>query len=406
MRRPISLLIALAITGCSEVPLTSPAPQASTVAVPALLQQSMSSSSSVWARQITGETKPGALYALFVPNGWNGDVVYYAHGVVDAALPVALPTGDGFPELRDALGALGFAVAYSSFSENGWAVKDGAETTHQLRGIFASSVGKPKRSFLMGTSLGGLVAQNLSEKHASEYDGVVPMCAPLGGTAKEVTYIGNVRVLFDLFYPGTLPGDVLNVPPGLDLNTQVYGPALGAIGANPTGLGIIARIAQTPIAGNNGSELVTSVLYALAYDVRGIDDFLGRTHGHSMFDNSATVYTAAYPGLLPDSVLAGINYAAGRFTATPDALNYLDHYYLPSGALRIPTVTMHTVRDPLVPFFHEAEFAASVASRNDSGRLLQRSYDTFGHCAFTTAQMVDGFQAMESWVRTGVKPAS
>ena len=407
MRRPISLLLAVVIAGCSDLAPTSPnASSPSTLSVPAELQRDVSSSSSVWSRQITGETKPGALYALFVPNNWNGDVVYYAHGIVDAALPVALPTGDGFPELRDALGLLGYAVAYSSFSENGWAAKDGAQTTHQLRGVFTSAVGKPRRSFLMGTSLGGLVAQNLSEKHGKEYDGVVAMCAPLGGTAEEVAYIGNVRVLFDLLYPQVLPGDVLNVPPGLDLNTQVFGPALGAIGANPTGLGIIARIRQTPLAGNTGSELATSLLYALAYNIRGTNDFLNRTHGHSMFDNSATVYEAAYPGLLPNDLLAGINYGVGRFTATPDALNYLDRYYLPSGDISIPTVTIHTTRDPLVPFFHEAEFAASVAKQNDTGKLLQRSYDAFGHCAFTTAQMVDAFQGMEAWVRTGQKPAN
>lgn len=64
------------------------------------------------------------------------------------------------------------------------------------------------------------------------------------------------------------------------------------------------------------------------------------------------------------------------------------------------------LRDPLVPFFHEAEFAAIVAKQNGSGRLLQRSYDAFGHCAFTTAQMVDAFQSMEGWVRTGQKPAN
>jgi len=333
-------------------------------------------------------------------------VVYYAHGVVDAALPIVLPDGDGFPALRAELGALGYAIAYSSFSENGWAVKDGAESTHQLRGLFASAVGKPRRSFLMGTSMGGLVAQNLSEKHANEYDGVVPMCAPLGGAREEVNYIANVRVLFDVMYPGVLPGDVLNVPPGLDVNSQIFGPVLAALGANPTGLGIIARIRQTPLAGNDGTEVATSLLYALAYDARGIDDFLGRTHGHSMFDNSNVTYAAAAPGLLPDAVVAGINYAAGRFTATPDAINYLDHYYAPSGDLRIPTVSIHTTRDPLVPFFHEAEFAAAVSSKGASARLLQRSYDTFGHCAFTTSQMVDAFQAMEGWVSTGNKPAN
>ena len=407
MRRYLTVLLALTIAGCSEQAPTSPvASPTQSIIVPQALRANLSSSSSVWKRQITGETGSGALYAFFVPSHWNGDVVYYAHGIVDAALPIALPTGDGFPDVRDALGALGYAVAYSSFSENGWAVKDGAESTHKLRGLFADRVGKPNRSFLMGTSMGGLVAQNLAEKHAKQYDGTLAMCAPLGGAIEEVNYIANVRVLFDALYPGVIPGDVLHVPAGIDLNTQVLGPAQYAVMANPTGLGIIARIRQTPLAGADGTELATSLLYALAYDVRGIDDFLGRTHGHSMFDNSSTTYVAAAPGLLPDSVLAAVNAGAGRFTATKDALRYLDKYYVPDGELDSPTITLHTTRDPLVPFFHEAEFAQLVSQEHDSRRLLQRSVDRYGHCAFTTTEMVDAFQALAGWVNTGVKPAS
>jgi len=402
MRRPIGFLLAVTLAGCAEqLPTASVSNAKPSMIVPQALRANLSSASSVWSRQITGETGPGALYAFFVPTNWNGDVVYYAHGIVDAALPIALPTGDGFPDVRDALGARGYAVAYSSFSENGWAVKEGAEATHQLRGLFNAQVGKPQHSYLMGTSMGGLVAQNIAEKHAKQYDGTLAMCAPLGGAIEEVNYLANVRVLFDLFYPGVIPGDVLNVPAGLDLNTQVLGPAQAAVIANPTGLGIISRIDQTPLAGINGTELVTSLLYALAYDVRGIDDFLGRTHGHSMFDNSLPYkYTSA---ALPANVLAGINMGVGRFTATPDALNYMEKYYVPDGKLDIPTVTLHTTRDPLVPFFHEAKFAGYV---NNPSQLLQRSVDGYGHCAFSTTQMVDAFEALAQWARTGVKPAA
>jgi pimeloyl-ACP methyl ester carboxylesterase len=405
MRRHLAIVLGLIVAGCSEQSPTSPGASPSIV-VPQALRANMSSSSSVWTKQVTGETRSGALYAFFVPSNWNGDVVYYAHGIVDAALPISLPTGDGFPDVRDALGALGYAVAYSSFSENGWAVKEGVEGTHQLRGLFSDKVGKPNRSFLMGTSMGGLVAQSLAEKYSKQYDGTLAMCAPLGGAIEEVNYIANVRVLFDALYPGVVPGDVLQVPAGLDLNTQVLGPAQGAVMANPTGLGIIARIRQTPLAGADGTELATSLLYALAYDVRGIDDFLGRTHGQSMFDNSQTTYVAAAPGLLPDALLAAVNGGVGRFTATPDALRYLDKYYVPDGELGTPTITLHTTRDPLVPFFHEAEFAQVVSHQNDSGLLLQRSVDRFGHCAFSTSEMVNAFQALTSWVATGNKPVN
>jgi pimeloyl-ACP methyl ester carboxylesterase len=384
MRRLTAPLFAFILAGCAEQPVTAPIETVSST------------------RTVIGETGPGSQYAFQVPANWNGDVIYYAHGIRPASDPVELPTGDGFPALRDALGQLGYAVAYSSFSENGWAVKDGVQRTHQLRGLFAAKFGQPRRSYLVGTSLGGLVAQKLADEFPGQYDGTLAMCAPLAGATAELNYVGNVRVLFDLFYPGVVPGDVLNVPAGLNLATDVLGPAQAAVIANPSGLGAIARMAQTPLAGNNGTELVTSLLYALTYNVIGTPDFLDRTHGHSPFDNSQTVYT----GLLDPSVLGFVNATVGRFAATPDASNYLDRNYDPSGDLTLPTLTLHTTRDPLVPFFHEQTFAANAAARGSAASLVQRSIDRYGHCTFTTAEMVDAFQSLTAWAERGVRPTT
>ena len=74
-----------------------------------------------WGRIVEGETGPGSLYGIYVPTNWNGDVIYFIHGILSPAAPVVLPTDptiwDGFTLVRDQFGALGFAVAYSSFSE-------------------------------------------------------------------------------------------------------------------------------------------------------------------------------------------------------------------------------------------------------------------------------------------------
>lgn len=401
MRRSSLLYAAafLASSACAEQSLVAPSSFAPASAA------RVESAPSPWTSVTQGQTGPGSQHALYMPATWNGGVVFYAHGIKPASAPVDLPTGDGFPDVRDALGARGYAVAYSSFSENGWALKDGAQRTHQLRGIFASKFGTPARSFLVGTSLGGLIVQQLAERHPGQYDGTLAMCAPLAGTATELAYVANVRVLFDLFYPGVLPGDVLTVPAGTDFDA-LQPRIIGAVMANPTGLGVIARLRQTPLAGNTSTELLTSLIYALKYDVVGIDDFLGRTHGHSMFDNSTTAYAAAAPGLLPDAMLAWINASVGRFTSTPDAERYVEKYFRPAGALDLPTVTLHTTRDPLVPFFHEGLFAERVAAAGRSSLLLQRSVSEFGHCAFTTQQMVEAFESLAGWVETGVKPAA
>jgi hypothetical protein len=99
-----------------------------------------------------------------------------------------------------------------------------------------------------------------------------------------------------------------------------------------------------------------------------------------------------------------LNARITRYTATPDALAWLDHNYEPTGNLQIPMITFHKTRDRLVPYRHEAAYQARVAAAGASANLLQRSQDAFGHCDFGVAEMLSNFQDLARWVETGVKP--
>jgi alpha-beta hydrolase superfamily lysophospholipase len=414
MSRPAaaSLVVLLAAAACADQatnPIANPYPTTGASLATA-------TSSTLWRSVVTGETGPGSQYAFYVPNDWNGSVVYYAHGIRLPSAPVDLDVGDGFDGFRDALGARHYAVALSSFDENGFAVKDGAQRTHQLRGLFASQFGKPVRSYLAGISLGGLMVESIAESHGSQYDGTLAMCAPLGGSASEVKYLADVRVLFDWFYKGVLPGDVMNVPPGTNPDAAV-GAAVAAIMRNPTGLGAMLRIDQTPIEGTNANEWVTSVAYAIKYNILALDNLMDHTHGHPFYDNSETRYSSSLPAPygLDAGLIAALNgevpgiAGVGRFTATPDALNYLDQYYKPSGALTIPTLTLHTTNDPFVPQRkHKAEFLDAVTRAGANSLLVQRVVpgDKFGHCTFKPDEITAAFDALTNWVENGVKPGA
>ena len=374
-----------------------------------------------WARVVEGETGPGALYALYVPRAWNGEAVYYAHGIRPPLESISLRDQDNFYTLRDALGEQGYAFAYSSFSENGLAVKDGAQRTHQLRGLLAAEVSRtPTRSYLAAHSLGALVALDLAERFPGQYDGVLAMCGMVGGTPRELQYVGDVRALFDFFYPGVLPGTVISVPSEPLTVPQVQALVVGAITTNPTGLFAIASTAQTPLAyapvgslTNPASpafqSLVGSLVTALYYQLLGTPDLLDRTHGHSPYDNRATVYTLGTP-VIADPRLAGAiaaaNAGVARYDIAPDARNVLEKYYVPTGALRIPVVTVHNLWDPLVPYFHETALASAVNAAGASSMLLQRAVPNYGHCNFSAPLMVESFRTLATWVATGVKPAS
>ena len=67
-------------------------------------------------------------------------------------------------------------------------------------------------------------------------------------------------------------------------------------------------------------------------------------------------------------------------------------------------LTLHTTRDPAIPFSHETVFAATVAGAGRSNLLTQVPIDRWGHCTFTPAEVQTAFGTFVQWVETGVKP--
>jgi hypothetical protein len=410
----------LTVAACGDTTPLAPSPEP-------LAEKTQVAPTGPWARAVEGTTGPGSLYGIYLPLNWNGDVVYFMHGILSPYAPVALPQGtdwDSFVLVRDQLGALGFAIAYSTYSENGLALKDAAQRTHQLRGLVASVLkGPPERSFIVALSLGTAAALQLIEKFPKQYDGAVLACGMLAGTPRQLQFVGDVRALFDYYYPNVLPGDAIDVPEGFaPTPEQVAALVLPAVMANPLGLFAIASTAQTPlayvpgnvtVAGPSQSTLLFSLVTALTYQLIGTPDAVDRTHGNSPFDNSGTTYTLGTP-VVPaltsalTAAIAGANAGVERFSSTPDAQNFLEKYYVPTGDLEIPVITVHNLWDYLVPYFNEPAFQQIVQSAGASDMLLQRAVPDFGHCsntAFRTA-VVASILDLATWVSSGEKPAS
>lgn len=353
---------------------------------------------STFADEVIEGSVGGSLYRLVRPTNWNGRLVLYAHGFVPNNEPVALPPeGDLLNRL---LAPQGFAVAYSSFSENGWALRDGAERTHQLLGIFSARFGRPTRVYLTGVSMGGLIAIKLSEAYPRIYAGALPIGAVAGGPRRQFDYEANVWTLFDFLYPGVLPSDAANVPDGIDVRQAVVLPALAAMQTDSTGALVMTQIDQIPIPFATPEELVDSIVAALAYYAMEFTDLNDRTHGQGFFDNSETEYT----GALQPERLQAINAGVGRFAASPSALAYLEHFYDPSGALRFPMLTLATSRDPVVPALHQISYRDTVAAAGASEFLVQREIERYGHLTFTPEELAQAFNDLVLWVEFGIRP--
>lgn len=343
---------------------------------------------------------PGSSYEIDVPAAWSGDLVLYAHGIVQASLPVAPPsTQDGFHLLRAELLNNGFAVAASSYSSNGWSLADAVHRTHQLGAIVTATIGQPRRTFLVGHSMGALAVVKLAEAHPNQYDGVLAMCGPLGGALEELQYAGNARVTFDFYFPGVLPGTAFEVPDGTEYLApgEPNGPSplflrvYQAISTNPAATFQWAAAARLPF--NDGLEMASSGLYVVGFLLRYTTDLIERVNGKMPFDNRLTQYESE---ALHDGV--------ARYDADQAALNYYERNYTPTGLITVPTLTLHTKRDPAIPFAHEGLFAGKVALSGRSDWLVQREVDRWGHCAFNAAEMTTAFADLVGWASTGTRP--
>ena len=375
----------LAVLGCDS----SQTPDvAAPTAPPLLAATTEGTTTSVWASEVQGVTESGALYALFLPHDWNGRLVIFIHGLVDPASAIALPT---LGAAADTLAAHGTALAYSSFSENGWAVKDGAQRTHELSDLFAAQFGEPSHTYLYGQSMGGL-----AEAYPTQYAGVLSECGILGGSFERFRYMFDVRLLFDFFYPGVLPGTALGVPEGIDLVNSIRLPARAAMVANPDGAHKIASIVQTPVPFSSDAELVMSIVDQLFRHAREVNDIVARGHGEPPVGNRDIEYT----GALDPALLEAINASVPRFDAGRYAAHYASMYYEPDGNLQVPVLTLFTARDPALPaVMSELVYQARVAAagRSDFFRRQQSSVG-YGHCTSRLADRVAAFNNLVSWV--------
>jgi hypothetical protein len=158
------------------------------------------------------------------------------------------------------------------------------------------------------------------------------------------------------------------------------------------------QFANTAKLPGNGPEIVMAGMYVAGFAITyGNNVFVEITNGHMPFDNIATVYS----GSADDTAL---NMYIARYAGDPAAVNYMKHYCTPTGDLRIPLITVHATRDPIIPIFHEQMYAEAVANAGATPYLLQRTVDAFGHTGVSNDDIIAAFFDLVDWVWTGVKP--
>ena len=338
---------------------------------------------------IDGDLVSGAQSRICVPlAGWNQQLVVFAHGYIEASRPLDFYHLDfGGVNLPLLVQSQGFAFATTTYRQNGLAIREGANDIRELIAAFTSQRGAPQRTFITGASEGGLIATLLLEQSPEMFSSGLAACGPVGSFRGQVNYVGDFRVLFDYFFPGVIPGTVVDVPADVPPNWyRVYLPrVLFALQSNP---GRALELMRTSGAAYDPANLLTigqTTANILWYNIFGGTDAENKLGGNP-YGNRLRLYFGSSNDFR-------LNLRVQRYTASPTAVAEMTRHYETTGRLERPLVTLHTRGDDVVPFWHEPLYLAKVLLTGNSG-LLPLPVDRYGHCNFNANELLTAFALM------------
>jgi len=357
-------------------------------------------------------------YRVEVPHNWNGMLVMYAHGYAGTG-----PTlGVSNPSIRRHLIANGYAWAASSYSKNYYDVRVGVEDTNALALAFTDiarqngrTLAKPKRTYIIGHSMGGHVVGAAIDKEAEKtavnrfkYDGAVPMCGVMGD-----------RELFDYFGAYQLAAQALAGYPASSFPTTDWatiGPAVRSalftsFSTVPTPQGMMLREVVKNLTGGErpifAQGFANSGLQNVVWGTFGGDGTINGILNANVVDTRRIVYQLDND---PSLTLTEMQLNAGIIDAVADPeANRLRRdglRWIPqvNGKFNVPVVSLHTLGDLYVPFHMQQIFRKRAQANGSSQWLVQRAVRAPSHCDFTIAEQAAAFDAMVKWEQTGVRP--
>ncbi|MFD0783006.1 hypothetical protein ACFQZ8_03570 [Micromonospora azadirachtae] len=357
----------------------------------------------------TGQDANGAYYAIAVPNRWNRSLVLHAHGGPDLG-----DTSDPQRSVDDldrwaVMVEEGYAWAGSSYRRGGYGTRMAATDTENLRRLFVSEFGEPKRTYVHGQSWGGNVAAKVVETYAGAhgpYDGALLTSGVLGGGSRGYDYRVDLRVVYQYYCQNHPRPSEPQYPlwEGLRAGSSMTTAGLRARLQECTGYASAAA-ERTALQQRNLDDIlaVTGVpertleshLRFATFTFRDIVH--GRLGGRNPFSNQGVRYAGSHDD-------AALNAGVQRFSADPTALRDLSYDGDLTGKVSIPVLTLHAIDDPTAFVEHEAAYRASLRGAGRDEHLVQTFTRESEHSALSDAEYANSISTLDTWVRTGRKP--
>ncbi len=345
-------------------------------------------------------TLGSAVYRIEVPRHWNRELVLWAHAVHGFSKELTVDSPP--PALRQLLVDQGYAWAASSFSENGYAPGVGLNDTLALKQKFARQVGRPRRTYVAGASMGGNVVTLALENFPAEFDGGLALCGAVAGE-EFVDYLLAWTMAAEFIAGTPLPLGDGSAAVEATLQDTIL-PALGPVDA-PTVAGKAFATVVRDMTGGPRPFFTDGYRASYASNFGLLAGDPGRILPATRAATNEGVDYRAGPGLGFDGDL--INRSVRRLPPDPavrDAARHPEN--APTTArIRAPLLTLHETGDLIVPVSMEQSYRRKADAAGTGSLLVQRLIRDGGHCTFSDQEITRAWRDLVSWVATGKRPA-
>ena len=375
-----------------------------------------------------------SLYAVEIPENWNGGLVMYTHGYsADGVLGGQVPN-DAF---RAAVLQSGYAWAGSSYSADFYDVRAAIEDTNKLATEvmdylltdWGVQYDAPDQILIAGYSLGGHTAaaavdrENMQRTlYPVDYAGAMPMCQAeqnqfqwLGDYARVAQHLAGYGYVDHSEFQsliGTFQGRLIVQPGPIVKNLFELDPNTGLPTWEPANLNgeRLMGIAMNLTGGDRPifEEGFKSFYQNIVFSSGGGDGTINGILDRNLYDNTDRVYrwttdenpTAAE--LAFNEQIERVSADAGVNSRRDDGVRWIPRV---EGDFDVPVMTMHTLGDLYVPFRHQQLYREGAIENGNSDLLVQRAIRAAGHCDFSATETMLGLTEFLLWVNDGPKPA-
>jgi hypothetical protein len=352
---------------------------------------------------LEGATDGGALVKIQVPDVWNGGLVIYNHGFDLGAI---VPSTPSLGPLAGLMLSEGYAVAASSYQQNGWALYKTKNDLQNLVGLFKANFGTPTEVYVHGFSLGGIVtAQAIEKANLGNVVGAYPACGAVAGSRSWDGAI-DLRLVYDAIcdsVPGaSIPGGGSGLP--ARFTSYPFSNVDMALALNAC-FGILtpppfitpAQAARFALFLDETDLPASFVLTDMGFAVFALSDLIfdpAKLDGQQGVGNVGVTYDNA-----------SIDAAIARVAAHPGGANRHAKNYTPSGKVGdVKIVSIHTDGDGLVIVEQEQTYQDVVDPANLTVAIVDEA--GFTHCGFTPGELTAGWEALRGWVASGTQPSA